>query len=243
MERPKKHHLDICFSPALYPNYHKEGNLVVVIDIFRATTAITTGLANGATCIRPIAEIEEALAYKEKGYLIAGERDGYQLENFEFGNSPLEFTPAKVAGKKVAMTTTNGTRAFAAAAGEKVIAASLLNYSSVIDYINFFQGDVLLLCSGWTMKMNIEDTLLAGKLANDLLLHEKWESQSDSIAIADAMLEKAGGDWLTYILKSSPRLNGKYEMLKDDIEWALHQDVTDVVPVLLNDELCTAKSL
>ncbi len=243
MATTKKHHLDICFSPALYSHYHRDGNLVVVIDLFRATTAITTALANGAKSLRPVAEIDEALSCKAKGYLIAGERNGYQLENFDFGNSPLEFSPDKVRGKRVAMTTTNGTRAFAAANGQQVIAASLLNYSAVIDYINTYQGDVLLLCSGWTMKMNIEDTLLAGKLANDLLAQGEWESHSDSIAIANAMLEKAGEDWLTYILKSSPRLNGKYEMLKDDIEWALQQDKTDVVPMLLNNELYTAKSL
>src|SRR6056297_2012 len=120
MATKKKHHLDRCFSPALYHHYHRDENLVVVIDLFRATTAITTALANGAKSLKPVAEIEEALAYREKGYLVAGERDGYQLENFDFGNSPLEFSPHKVRGKRVAMTTTNGTQAFAAAANEKV---------------------------------------------------------------------------------------------------------------------------
>jgi 2-phosphosulfolactate phosphatase len=232
-----KRHIDICFSPALYDEYRREKNLVVVIDLFRATTVIVTALENGAEAIRPVAEIQDASIYARQGYLTAGERNGYQLDDFDLGNSPLEFKSEKIQGKKIAMTTTNGTQAFAAARNDETIAAALLNFSAVIDYIKKSSKDVLLLCSGWTMKMNIEDTLLAGALANDLLQEDSFYSTSDSIAIANALLNAAGDDWVDYILESSPRLKGKYDMLKDDMAWAMQKDYANIVPTLIGNKL------
>ena len=232
-----KRHIDICFSPALYSEYKRENNLVVVIDLFRATTVIVTALENGALGIKPVADIQNAAVYGNQGYLIAGERNGYQLDDFDFGNSPLEFQREKVSGKQIAMTTTNGTQAFAAAHDDETIAAALLNYSAVIQYIKRSDKDVLFLCSGWTMKMNIEDTLLAGSFANDLLENSNFYSGSDSIAIANAMVNAAGEDWVEFILDSSPRLKGKYELLKDDMAWAMQKDLTNIVPVLKDNML------
>ncbi|ALO17145.1 putative 2-phosphosulfolactate phosphatase [Salinivirga cyanobacteriivorans] len=233
-------HVDICFSPALHANYHREGNLVVVIDLFRATTAIITAMANGAKSIKPVADIESALACRDNGFVVAGERNGHKLAEFDFGNSPLEFTTGRIQNKDLAITTTNGTQAFAAAQGQEAIAAALINYKAAMQYIQSGKQDVLLLCSGWTNKMNIEDTLLAGKFARDLLAEAGFYSTSDSIAIAEAMLEAAGSNWLEFILDSSPRLKGKYELLKDDMAWAMRQDIFNVVPLLKNDRLVPA---
>lgn len=232
-----KRHIEICFSPALYNDYKRENNLVVVIDLFRATTVIVTALENGAVAIKPVAEIQNASNYANQGYLTAGERNGYQLVDFDFGNSPLEFKSERIQGKKIAMTTTNGTQAFAAALNDETIAAALLNYSAVTDYIKNSEKDVLFLCSGWTMKMNIEDTLLAGAFANELLVCNEFYSSSDSIAIANALVNAAGDDWIEYILEASPRLRGKYELLKDDMAFAMQKDYTNIVPILVGNEL------
>lgn len=236
----KKRHVDICFSPALYAKYHRAGNLVVVIDLFRATTAIVTAMTNGAKSIKPVADIESALACRENGFIVAGERNGNKLAEFDLGNSPLEFTPEVIEGKNLAITTTNGTQAFAAAHGQEVIAAALVNYRAVVQYILSGSSDVLFLCSGWTNKMNIEDTLLAGKFAQELLSYTPFYSTSDSIAIAESMLEAAGDNWLPYILEASPRLKGKYELLKDDMKWAMQEDISSVVPCLKGDSLLSA---
>lgn len=232
-----KYHVDICFSPDLYAHYHRDGNLVVVIDIFRATTAITTALANGAAAVIPVSAIETALQYREQGFLIAGERNGDKLDAFDFGNSPLEFSPEKVQGKTIAMTTTNGTRAFAAANNQHCIAASMLNFSAVVAFVQRAKTDVVFLCSGWTMKMNIEDSLLAGAFANELLNIPMFFSESDSIAIAQSMLKSAGNDWLSYILNASPRLRSKQQSLQKDMDWALQKDYTDIVPVMIDGQL------
>src|ERR1700744_986937 len=109
----------------------------VVFDILRATTTFVTALQNGATAIIPVSEISVAMSLRKKypAYLLAGERDGVKIRarqsggvDFDFGNSPREFTPATVTGKTIVSTTTNGTRALRACAGAKlVLAATFLN--------------------------------------------------------------------------------------------------------------------
>ena len=84
---------------------------VVVIDVLRATTSMVVMLENGAERVNPVASLEEARGWGEKGYLMAGERNGFKVDGFDFGNSPQEFTKDKVGGKSVVMTTTNGTHA------------------------------------------------------------------------------------------------------------------------------------
>src|SRR3954467_2879361 len=108
---PMTKSLDVCLTPALIPLYNVPDYIVVVIDIFRATSSICYGIENGAVAIIPVSQVEECAAYREKGlgYLLAAERDGKVVEGFDFGNSPFSYTPEKASGKTVVLTTTNGT--------------------------------------------------------------------------------------------------------------------------------------
>src|ERR1700744_5031081 len=108
-----KHQLQVCLTPALLPLYKVEDFIVVVIDIFRATTSICYGIENEATAIIPVSKVDECHAYREiePGHLLAAERDGEIVEGFDFGNSPFSYTKEKVAGKTIVLTTTNGTQA------------------------------------------------------------------------------------------------------------------------------------
>src|ERR1700743_3964255 len=98
-----------CLPPSLIPLYKVEDYVVVIIDIFRATSSICYGIDNGAEAIIPVSEVEECAAYREKGldYLLAAERNGEGVTGFDFGNSPFSYTREKVAGKTVVLTTTN----------------------------------------------------------------------------------------------------------------------------------------
>src|SRR6266851_1491819 len=114
--------LEVLFAPAEFSALSQRDlseTVCVVFDVLRATSSIVTALGNGATAIVPVAEISEALAVRQKHpeVLLAGERDGLRIQAnltgsiaFDLGNSPREFTPDKVRGKTIAMTTTNGTR-------------------------------------------------------------------------------------------------------------------------------------
>src|SRR6516162_11064149 len=87
------------------------GVTAVVFDVLRATSSMITGLGAGALAIFPVHSVEEARArkLKEPELLLAGERDGLPPHGFDLGNSPEEFE--KTIGRKVVMTTTNGTAA------------------------------------------------------------------------------------------------------------------------------------
>ena len=114
--------------------YDVRDKTVVIIDILRATSCMTTAFAHGINSITPFAKLEDCIAMKAKGYFTAGERDGKKVDGFDLGNSPFEYMEEKLRGKKIAFTTTNGTQAIA-----KAIEAQGNNYrilfESFCDYI------------------------------------------------------------------------------------------------------------
>lgn len=228
-----KSHIDICLSPLQYPLYERKGNLVVLIDVIRATTVIATALHRGALKVVPVADIEQALAFGQEGFLTAGERNSYKLEGFDFGNSPLEFCNPKVKGQCIAITTTNGTQALAKVPdGTDVVTGSWVNQQVLIRFLQNCHQDVLLLCSGLKFATCIEDTLFAGQIALELL-KENFYHTSDSVSIAVSLAKQAQNNELEFILEHSPRLNSKYERLKGDIGYCLQKDIAPVIPRLV----------
>ena len=155
-----KRKIEVCFTPALLPIYNITNAIVVVIDIFRATSSICYGIDNGAEAIIPVATVEECKSYESKGYLLAAERDGKVVDGFDFGNSPFAYAGEKVNGKTIVLTTTNGTHAIneSKKAAYQVIIGSFLNLTAVCDYLKTQDKDVFLLCAGWKNKFNLEDT-------------------------------------------------------------------------------------
>jgi 2-phosphosulfolactate phosphatase len=128
--------IEVCFSPQSYPLFHNPDSIVVVIDILRASSAITTAFFNGVAKMIPVASVEEAQKYKENGFLVAAERNAEIVPGFDLGNSPFGYMNAKVKGKTIAITTTNGTQAINVAKhASKVIVGSFLNLDTVIDYL------------------------------------------------------------------------------------------------------------
>src|SRR3972149_1402682 len=92
---------------------------VAVIDVLRATSVMVHAMSQGALEIIPAATIEEGLqiakAFPRSSILLGGERESKNIPGFDLGNSPKEYTAERVKGKKLILTTTNGTRAFHAA--------------------------------------------------------------------------------------------------------------------------------
>src|SRR5271165_6662862 len=127
--------LEVLFAPAEFAALRERdltGTVCVVFDVLRATSSIVTALANGAAAVIPAAGIPEALALRREraDLLLAGEREGVRIRahltggvEFDFGNSPREFTREKVAGRSIVITTTNGSRALRACAGAKAALA------------------------------------------------------------------------------------------------------------------------
>ena len=155
--------IDVCLSPDLMHLYPVKDHAVVVVDILRATSCMTTALAHGIESITPFAKLEECLALKAEGYYTAGERDGKKVDGFDLGNSPFEYMDPNLRGKKIAFTTTNGTQAIVKSFGaSEIIIGSFLNMGAVVDHLKSLRENILVVCAGWKGKVNLEDTLFAG---------------------------------------------------------------------------------
>ncbi|MGB1932683.1 MAG: 2-phosphosulfolactate phosphatase, partial [Flavobacteriales bacterium] len=103
--------IKVCLTPSLFPIYSDRTSVVVVVDVLRATSAICTALELGVESIIPVSTIEDALDYKDNDeYIIAAERNGKIVRGFDLGNSPTEYSNHSLEGKKMVLTTTNGTK-------------------------------------------------------------------------------------------------------------------------------------
>ena len=216
----------------------------VVFDVLRATSSIVTALANGARTVTPVATIAEALQEKQKNpaILLAGERDGFRITSkltgtidFDLGNSPREFLNASIAGKSIAMTTTNGTRGLKACLGAReILVGSLLNLRATADYLLARQvDDLLLVCSGTYEEASYEDILGAGALANAVWKQFADGHIADSAQIARNAFLSAQADLLNAMqfARNGRRLLDIPE-LREDVAFCLRPDVYPLVATM-----------
>ena len=225
--------IEVCFSPQSYPLFHNPDSVVVVIDVLRASSAITTAFFNGVTRMIPVATIEEAQKYKDEGYLVAAERNAEIVKGFDLGNSPFGYMNAKVKGKTIAITTTNGTQAITAAKeAHKTIIASFLNLDVVIEYLKKEKRDIVFLCAGWKNKFNLEDTLLAGAVSEQLIYKYGFNSACDSTIAAMELFKLAKHDLYGFLANSSHRNRLEKLDLERDIRYCLTPNQCPVVPVM-----------
>jgi len=228
-----KRRLETCFSPALYEPERHVDSIVVIIDILRATSAICTAFENGAVSVIPVATVEEARDYKNKGFLVAAERDGYVLDFADFGNSPFNFTREKVAGKTIVYSTTNGTGIINLAAdADYIVIGSFLNINSLVRWIAVQEKNVVLFCAGWKNNFNLEDTLCAGAIAGKLLSTSLYSTICDSTHAAVDLWSLAESDIIGYVDKVAQRSRLRDKGLDDCIEFCLTPDFTEKIPVI-----------
>lgn len=234
--------IDVILSPLELPALTRRdlsGTACVVFDILRATSTFVTALHHGAAGIVPVGEIAEAVTLRQShpDFLLAGERDGVRIRaaqtggiDFDFGNSPREFTPEKVRGKTIVSTTTNGTRALRACADAKMIlAAAFLNLSATAKFLNRLQPEeVLLVSAGTGAGVALEDVLAAGALA-DVLADEL----SDSAQVARQTFLRSKADLAAAIAGSANgrRLLGIPE-LRADVAFCSQRDVFNLVALM-----------
>ncbi len=145
---------------------------VVVIDVLRATSTMVEALVNGARGVYPAASTEEAMklasSLGREDTLLCGESKGLMIEGFDLGNSPREFVADRVAGKRLVMSTTNGTRAFLLAEdADRVLACCFLNLSAVVDAVADVER-LVVVCAGREGRFATDDAVCAGALLDRL---------------------------------------------------------------------------
>jgi 2-phosphosulfolactate phosphatase len=233
--------VSVHLLPELIPQGGLNGGLAVVVDVLRATTTIVHALAAGCCCIRPCAEVDEARnvagGMRAGRVLLAGERGGVKLSDFDLGNSPAEFTGKLCKGTTVVLTTTNGTRALVRAAeADRVLLGGFVNFSAICEQVRNDPRPLHVVCAGTEGEVSLEDTLLAGALVEDLC--DVFEMKlNDSARLAWDSFEHHGR-----VLHGALELSRGGAILKrlgydEDIRAAARVDQFNLVPELRRDPL------
>ncbi|MGO9113009.1 MAG: 2-phosphosulfolactate phosphatase [Thermoguttaceae bacterium] len=164
--------LNVYTLPKLVEPEELLGGTVVVIDVLRSTTTIVHALAAGAREVIPCAEVAEARKIASRfppdQVVLGGERGGLAVKGFDLGNSPQDYTPDRVCGKTIVITTTNGTRAMAhAQTASQILLGAFVNVSALCKQLRTCQA-IHVLCSGTDGQSSDDDTLVAGMLVDRL---------------------------------------------------------------------------
>ncbi len=240
MTNNNKPTLFTCISPALLHLYNLQNTVVVIIDVFRATSTIASVLHNGAKCIIPVDTVAKAIEISKKiDAIAAGERDGQIAEGLKHGNSPLEYSREFIEGKNLVLTTTNGTKLLHMALDNKadtIISGSFPNLSSVCKYLIEQNKNVVLGCAGWKDRFNLEDTLFAGAVISKVKEH--FTIHCDSSLIAEAIYEANKHDLYGFApnLTHYHRLVERFGLI-EDIRFCLTPDIADVLVVYEDGKL------
>ncbi len=231
--------LEVCLSPALLHLYDTNGAVVVIIDIFRATSTITAALHNGAKCVIPVASVDECIAIGKSipGSITAGERDGKIAEGLQHGNSPLEYPEHFVKDKTLVLTTTNGTRLLHMVEGAAdIVIGSFLNLEAVCSYLLSQDKKVILGCASWKDRFNLEDTLFAGAVVNEL--QHSFEVNDDSARVARHLFRSVNnGSYIDFLKDSSHYRRLSAFGLQKEMEYCVTPNQHPVVPVLKGREI------
>jgi 2-phosphosulfolactate phosphatase len=234
--------LEVCLSPALLHLYDTKGAIVVIIDIFRATSTMTAALHNGAKCIIPVASVNECIELGNgiPGSITAGERDGKVAEGLQHGNSPLEYPADFITGKTLVLTTTNGTRLLHMVQdAHEIVIGSFLNLSVLSEYLLAQGRKVLLGCASWKDKFNLEDTLFAGAVIDKV--QHAFDINCDASRAAKHLYKAAKGNELIEFLKDSSHYRRLSAFgLEHDMTYCATPDLHPVVPVLRGKEIIVA---
>lgn len=225
--------LHTSLSPALLHLYDLSNSVVVIIDVFRATSTIAAALYNGAKAIIPVDSVPRAIEIsKNIGGIAAGERDGIIAEGLQHGNSPLEYSREFIENKTLVLTTTNGTRLLHMALDNKadtIISGSFPNLSAVCDFLSSENKNVVLGCAGWKDRFNLEDTLFAGAVIHHL--KKQFTIHCDSSLMAETIYAKNKNNLIDF----APRLTHYHRLVErfgliEDIKYCLTEDVANVLP-------------
>ncbi len=228
--------IDVCLTPDLLHLHAIDNTIVVVADVFRATSCMVTAFAYGVHSIIPVATVEECRLLQGRGYIAAAERNARKVEGFELDNSPFSYMDDSLSGADIAMTTTNGTLAITRSrAAVKVLVGSFLNLDAVVSYLRGQSYDVLVLCAGWKGRPNLEDTLFAGALAERL--KDDYAPQEDSAMMAQRLYCEGKKNLVHYLANASHIRRLQRLGIQKDIAYCLQHDLYDVVPVLRGSAL------
>lgn len=147
----------------------------IAIDVLRATSTIAAALQSGAEAVQAFSDMDTLMKVSDKWApelrLRGGERGGAKVAGYDLGNSPLDCTPEVVGGKRLFISTTNGTRTLQRVQDAKIVlAGALVNRQAIVDYVLSQQPETIwMVGSGWEGDYSLEDTVCAGAIADSII--------------------------------------------------------------------------
>ncbi len=230
-------HIDIQFFPFPPSPHLLFDRTVVVIDILRATSVMVYAISCGAKEIIPVITPEEAFqlakTFPRNTILLGGERESNRIEGFDLGNSPREYTSEKVEGKRLILTTTNGTRAFhSVSSAAEILVGSFFNATATAQRCLEGERDLLLFPSGDQGGFSLEDTVCGGMLIDRIVRKvKKPVTLTDTSYSAHILFQRFEANLVEAFYLSS---HGK-ELVdrghEEDLPYCAQIDINDVVPV------------
>lgn len=218
------------------------GDVVIVVDVLRCTSAIVTALANGAVDVKAVKTIREARSLKSRNptSILAGERDGFPPKGFDIGNSPREFTQDRVRDRRIIMTTTSGTQAIDNASKARIVLlGSFLNVTATArtawEIAEKENSNLTIAMSGKQGSFSLEDMLCAGAIINH------WDSNmveySDAAYASLLAYRSASSDLLRHILMGNHAQELVEAGFRDDVFFCVESDKWSIVPFLREDSI------
>ncbi len=231
--------INVYMLPTMLVHDELHGGIAVVIDVLRASTTICHALAAGAKAIVPFEDVDAARRFRiESGgqdVLLGGERFGMRIEGFDLDNSPASYTTPVVAGKTIALTTTNGTRALQRCRNaERIIIGTFANLNSVIPLLRSTDLPIHLVCAGTDGAITSEDCLFAGAIVLGL---EEFSNTpvalNDQARIARDFFSVHRSDQKSFLAEMRSSAGGRNLValgFDSDIEFASQWDSVELVP-------------
>ena len=239
----KKPSLHTVLTPQLLDLYEVNDAIVVIIDVFRATSTMATALYNGASKIIPVDSAELCIEMgKQTGGITAGERDGKIIPGLSYGNSPSEYPRSFIENKTLVITTTNGTKLLHMAlkqGAKEVITGSFPNLTKVVNFLKEQNANVILGCSGWKNRFNIEDTLFAGAVIE--AIKDQFTIHCDSSFMANQLYNMHKNDMPNYIKTLTHWHRLAAYGLEEDMQYCVSIDVAPSLPIFKNGALIDLK--
>ena len=215
----------------------KRNDIAIVIDALRCSSTIITAIANDVREIIPVETLDEAfkLLSNNSNIILVGERKGQKIDGFDLDNSPLEFITNEFRGKRIVITTTNGTSAIKQV--EKcpmVLIGAFMNSNEVtkkaLILAQKYQTGITILLAGRNHNFFLEDFLCAG------LLSSKFKYSSANLndhALASMLSWERAECNINEIIKNSQHGKDLIEIgLEKDMDFCLNIDSYSVVPCL-----------
>jgi 2-phosphosulfolactate phosphatase len=232
--------LFVYHTPELTPT-GKAPECAIAVDVLRATSTIATVLAAGGEAVQVFSDLDQLIEVSEKWpleeRLRAGERGGAKVPGFELGNSPLDCTPELVQGRRLFISTTNGTRALQRVQDSpNLLAAALINRAAVVQFLLERQPEtVWIVGSGWEGSFSLEDTVCAGAIAHSILQQTKLSPEelagNDEVISAIALYSQWQDNLLGLLHQASHGQRLLRLDCQEDLKYCSQTDILDVLPI------------